>query len=73
MKITLFGTDYVGWVLAALLGDAGNDVPCIETDVAKITDLEQVITLIYRPGLESIVRLPFRSVYVTIFATIIAA
>ncbi|MBP8053209.1 MAG: hypothetical protein KAY39_00005, partial [Burkholderiaceae bacterium] len=36
MKITIFGTGYVGLVSGACFADMGNDVLCIDVDAAKI-------------------------------------
>jgi UDPglucose 6-dehydrogenase len=55
MKITIFGTGYVGLVQGAVLAEAGHDVLCIDTDATKIADLEQGIIPIYEPGLSKIV------------------
>lgn len=55
MKITVFGTGYVGLVHAAILADSGHDVVCVDTDAAKIAGLEQGIVPIFEPGLDEIV------------------
>lgn len=55
MKITVFGSGYVGLVTGACLADVGNDVLCIDIDADKITKLNQGIIPIYEPGLEAIV------------------
>ncbi len=56
MKITVFGSGYVGLVTGACLADVGNDVLCIDIDEAKINTLKQGGIPIYEPGLESIVK-----------------
>ena len=56
MKITVFGSGYVGLVTGACLADVGNDVLCIDIDESKINTLKQGGIPIYEPGLESIVK-----------------
>jgi UDPglucose 6-dehydrogenase len=56
MKITVFGSGYVGLVTGACLADVGNEVLCIDIDADKINKLNQGIIPIYEPGLEPIVK-----------------
>jgi len=56
MKITIFGTGYVGLVTGACLADVGHHVLCMDVDRAKIEKLENGQIPIYEPGLESIVK-----------------
>ncbi len=55
MKITVFGSGYVGLVTGACLADVGNDVLCIDIDQRKIDMLNRGEIPIYEPGLGSIV------------------
>ena len=56
MKITIFGSGYVGLVTGACLADAGNHVVCVDVDAAKIARLNRGEIPIHEPGLEAIVR-----------------
>lgn len=56
MKITIFGSGYVGLVTGTCLAEVGNDVICVDIDEAKIAKLQQGIIPIFEPGLESMVK-----------------
>ncbi len=56
MKITVFGTGYVGLVQGAVLAEVGHDVLCVDVDAAKVEGLKAGRIPIYEPGLEDIVR-----------------
>lgn len=56
MKISVFGTGYVGLVQGAVLAEAGHSVLCVDTDEEKLALLRQAVMPIYEPGLEAIVR-----------------
>lgn len=56
MKVTVFGTGYVGLVQGAVLADAGHHVVCVDIDAVKVNKLKQGVIPIYEPGLESLVK-----------------
>ncbi len=56
MKVTVFGTGYVGLVQGAVLADVGHDVVCVDIDAAKVAALQAGRIPIHEPGLESLVR-----------------
>jgi len=55
MKVTVFGSGYVGLVTGACLAEVGNDVVCVDIDPKKIEMLNRGEIPIYEPGLEKIV------------------
>ncbi|MGZ0020681.1 UDP-glucose dehydrogenase family protein [Nitrosomonas sp. wSCUT-2] len=55
MKLSIFGTGYVGLVTGACLADVGHDVVCIDVDHNKIDNLNKGILPIWEAGLDSIV------------------
>ena len=52
MKVTIFGSGYVGLVTGACLAEVGNDVVCVDIDEAKIARLNQGEVPIHEPGLD---------------------
>jgi len=56
MKITVFGSGYVGLVTGACLASVGNDVLCVDIDEDKIARLTNGEIPIFEPGLDAIVR-----------------
>ncbi|MCU7803129.1 MAG: UDP-glucose/GDP-mannose dehydrogenase family protein [Candidatus Thiodiazotropha sp. (ex Lucinoma borealis)] len=55
MKVSVFGSGYVGLVTGACLAEVGNDVVCMDVDERKIKMLKQGEIPIYEPGLEAMV------------------
>jgi len=56
MRITIFGSGYVGLVTGACLADAGNQVVCVDVDRRKVEMLSAGEIPIHEPGLDVIVR-----------------
>ncbi|MCB2253879.1 UDP-glucose/GDP-mannose dehydrogenase family protein [Pseudomonas chlororaphis] len=56
MKISVFGSGYVGLVQAAVLAEVGHDVICMDIDEHKVQQLQQGHVSIFEPGLSSLVR-----------------
>jgi UDPglucose 6-dehydrogenase len=55
MKITIYGSGYVGLVTGACLAQVGNHVLCVDVDPDKIARLERGEVPIYEPGLDKLV------------------
>ena len=56
MKVTVFGTGYVGLVQGAVLADVGHDVMCVDIDQAKVAALQAGQVPIHEPGLQPMVQ-----------------
>ena len=54
MKVTIFGSGYVGLVTGACLAEVGNHVLCVDIDANKINLLKQGHIPIHEPGLEEV-------------------
>ncbi|WP_103653070.1 UDP-glucose dehydrogenase family protein [Bacillus thuringiensis] len=54
MKIAILGAGYVGLSTGVCLSEIGHSVICIDTDEQKIKSLNQGISPIYEPGLETL-------------------
>jgi len=61
MKITITGTGYVGLVTGACLAEMGNDVVCLDIDVAKVRLLNDGGIPIHEPGLARLVEANIRA------------
>ena len=55
MRVTIFGSGYVGLVTGACLSDAGNQVVCVDVDEAKIARLNAGEVPIHEPGLADLI------------------
>ncbi|GIX36684.1 MAG: UDP-glucose 6-dehydrogenase [Lysobacteraceae bacterium] len=56
MRVSIFGTGYVGLVTGTCLAEVGHEVMCIDIDEAKVAGLEKGRVPIYEPGLEPMVK-----------------
>jgi UDPglucose 6-dehydrogenase len=56
MRITIFGSGYVGLVTGACMADAGNDVLCVDVDERKTAMLQRGEVPIHEPGLDALIR-----------------
>src|SRR5579862_2503167 len=56
MRVTIFGSGYVGLVTGACLAEAGNHVVCVDIDAGKIERLKRGDVPIHEPGLEALIR-----------------
>ena len=56
MRVTIFGSGYVGLVTGACLADAGNHVVCVDVDAAKVERLKRGEVPIHEPGLEEVIK-----------------
>jgi UDPglucose 6-dehydrogenase len=56
MKVTIFGSGYVGLVTGACLAEVGNEVLCVDIDERKVRMLQEGQVPIYEPGLEEMVQ-----------------
>jgi len=55
MKLTIFGSGYVGLVTGTCLAQVGNDVICVDIDQHKIDRLNAGDVPIYEPGLDDMI------------------
>ena len=56
MRVSVFGTGYVGLVTGACLAHTGHQVTCVDIDADKVERLKRGEIPIFEPGLESIVK-----------------
>jgi UDPglucose 6-dehydrogenase len=59
MRVSIFGSGYVGLVTGACLADAGNQVVCVDVDQRKVAMLTQGEIPIHEPGLDAVVKRNF--------------
>ncbi len=56
MRVTIFGSGYVGLVTGACLAEAGNHVVCVDVDAGKIERLNKGEVPIHEPGLDALIK-----------------
>jgi UDPglucose 6-dehydrogenase len=56
MRVTIFGSGYVGLVTGACFAEAGNHVVCVDVDAEKISRLTRAEIPIHEPGLDQLVK-----------------
>lgn len=54
MKVSVFGTGYVGLVTGIGLAEVGHNVVCVDTNADKINQLKRGESPIYEPGLDDL-------------------
>lgn len=73
MKISVFGTGYVGLVTGVCFAEMGNDVVCADIDENKIAQLKKGVSPIFEPGLEEKLKSNFQSERLTFTSNITEA
>ena len=56
MRVTIFGSGYVGLVTGACFADAGNHVVCVDVDAGKVERLNRGEVPIHEPGLDVLIK-----------------
>src|SRR5690606_21490166 len=56
MRLTIFGSGYVGLVTGVCLAEVGNSVLCVDVDQRKVDMLKRGEPPIYEPGLEDLLK-----------------
>jgi UDPglucose 6-dehydrogenase len=56
VRVTIFGSGYVGLVTGACLADAGNHVVCVDVDAGKIERLNRGEVPIHEPNLDVLIK-----------------
>jgi len=61
MKISIFGSGYVGLVTGACLAEVGNEVICVDVDQGRVDMLNSGEVPIYEPGLDVMIARNFKA------------
>ena len=56
MRLTIFGSGYVGLVTGACFAEAGNNVLCVDVDERKVEMLQRGESPIFEPGLDEMLK-----------------
>lgn len=56
MRLTIFGSGYVGLVTGACFAEVGNNVLCVDVDQRKVDMLRRGESPIYEPGLDELLK-----------------
>jgi UDPglucose 6-dehydrogenase len=56
MRLTIFGSGYVGLVTGACFAEAGNNVLCVDVDERKVEMLKRGESPIFEPGLDEMLK-----------------
>jgi len=56
VRLTIFGSGYVGLVTGACFAEAGNHVLCVDVDARKVEMLKRGESPIFEPGLEELLK-----------------
>ena len=56
MRVTIYGSGYVGLVQAAVFAQAGHQVCCVDIDTQRVAKLKRGEVPIYEPGLQDIIQ-----------------
>ena len=56
MRVTIFGSGYVGLVTGACFAESGNHVVCVDVDAGKIERLNRGEVPIHEPGLDALIK-----------------
>ncbi|MEK9585256.1 MAG: 3-hydroxyacyl-CoA dehydrogenase NAD-binding domain-containing protein, partial [Halieaceae bacterium] len=54
MRITVFGSGYVGLVQAAVLSEAGHQVVCMDVDTTRLAKIQEGALPFFEPGLNEL-------------------
>lgn len=56
MKVSIYGSGYVGLVTGTCLAEVGHDVVCVDIDSEKVEKLNRGQATIYEPGLDALLK-----------------